>query len=87
MRILVVEDDKKVASFIEQGLREDGYSVDVAHDGVDGSMKAHVYDYDLVILDVMLPGKTGYEVLGGGPCDLLHLAGGVPVQGRRGWWN
>ena len=63
MRILVIEDDKKVASFLEQGLREDGYSVDVAHDGIDGAMKAHVYDYDLLIVDVMLPGKTGYEVV------------------------
>ena len=63
MRILVVEDEKKVASFLEQGLREDGYSVDVAHDGVDGGMKAHVYDYDLLILDVNLPGKSGYEIV------------------------
>ncbi len=63
MRILVVEDDKKVASFLEQGLREDGYSVDVTHDGADGAMKAHVYDYDLLILDVMLPGKSGYEIV------------------------
>ena len=55
MRILVVEDDKKVASFVEKGLREDGYSVDVAHDGTDGSLKAHVHEYDLLILDVMLP--------------------------------
>jgi len=63
MRILVVEDDKKVASFLEQGLREDGYSVDVAHDGIDGALMAHVHDYDLLILDVMLPGKTGIEIL------------------------
>lgn len=63
MRILVVEDNKKVASFIEKGLREEGYAVDVAHDGVDGSMKAQVYDYDLLILDIMLPGKTGYEIV------------------------
>jgi len=63
MRILVVEDDKKVASFLEQGLREDGYSVDVAHDGGDGLSKAHVHDYDLLILDVMLPGKTGIEIV------------------------
>jgi DNA-binding response OmpR family regulator len=63
MRLLVVEDDRKVASFIEQGLREDGYSVDVTHDGMDGSMNAHVYDYDLLILDVMLPGKSGYEIV------------------------
>jgi len=63
MRILVVEDDKKVASFLEQGLREDGYSVDVAHDGIDGGLMAHVHDYDLLILDVMLPGKTGIDIL------------------------
>lgn len=62
IRILVVEDEKKVASFLEQGLREDGYSVDVAHNGLDGAMKAHVYDYDLLILDVMLPGQSGYEI-------------------------
>ncbi len=63
MRILVVEDDKKVASFIEKGLREDGYTVDVAHDGLDGSLKAHVYEYDLLVLDVMLPGKSGFDLL------------------------
>jgi len=63
MRILVVEDDRKVASFLERGLREEGYAVDVAHDGTDGSMKAHVYEYDLLVLDVMLPGKTGFEVV------------------------
>lgn len=63
MRVLVVEDDKKVASFLERGLREDGYSVDVAHDGTEGSLKAHVHEYDLLILDLMLPGKTGYDIL------------------------
>jgi two-component system, OmpR family, copper resistance phosphate regulon response regulator CusR len=63
MRILVVEDDRKVASFLERGLREEGYAVDVALDGADGSMKAHVYDYDLLILDVMLPGRTGFEIV------------------------
>jgi DNA-binding response OmpR family regulator len=63
MRILVVEDDKKVASFLERGLREEGYLVDVAHDGVDGLTKANVYDYDLLLLDVMLPGKSGLEIV------------------------
>ncbi len=63
MRVLVVEDDKKVASFVEKGLREDGYSVDVAHNGAEGSMKAHVNDYDLLILDLMLPGRTGTEII------------------------
>ncbi|MDP2954816.1 MAG: response regulator transcription factor [Longimicrobiales bacterium] len=63
MRILVVEDDKKVASFLEKGLREEGYSVDVAHDGPGGLLRAHVYEYDLLILDVMLPGMSGLEII------------------------
>jgi DNA-binding response OmpR family regulator len=75
MKILVVEDDKKVASFVEKGLREDGYSVDVAHDGDDGTLKAHVHDYDLLILDVMLPGKTGFDILTG----LRREESNVPV--------
>jgi len=63
MRILVVEDDKKVASFLQKGLREEGYSVDVAHDGEDGLLKALVHDYDLLLLDVMLPGRSGLEIV------------------------
>src|SRR5512143_4348254 len=63
MRVLVIEDDRKVASFIEQGLREDGYVVDVAHDGVSGALNAQVYDYDGLVVDVMLPGKNGYEIV------------------------
>src|SRR6266498_89964 len=62
MKILVVEDDRKVAGFIEQGLREEGYVVDVAPDGDQGTMLAHVYDYDLLVLDVMLPKKTGLQL-------------------------
>ena len=63
MRILVVEDDKKVASFLERGLREEGYAVDVARDGDEGLVMAHVHDYDLLLLDVMLPGRSGLEVV------------------------
>ncbi|MFW6089603.1 MAG: response regulator transcription factor [Gemmatimonadota bacterium] len=63
MKILVVEDDRKVASFLERGLREEGYAVDVAHDGTDGAMKAHVYEYDALVLDIMLPGKSGFEIV------------------------
>jgi DNA-binding response OmpR family regulator len=62
MKILVVEDDRKVAGFIEQGLREEGYAVDVAPDGDEATMLAHVYEYDLLVLDVMLPKKTGLQV-------------------------
>ena len=56
MRILLVEDEKKIASFIARGLKEQHYAVDVAHDGGAGGVLASVNEYDLVILDVMLPG-------------------------------
>ena len=63
MRILVVEDDRKVASFLEKGLREEGYAVDVALDGTDGERMALVHDYDLLVLDIMLPGQSGLDVV------------------------
>jgi DNA-binding response OmpR family regulator len=75
VRILVVEDDRKVASFLERGLREEGYAVDVALDGDDGSLKASVYDYDLAVLDVMLPGRTGLELVR----ELRRAGKAVPV--------
>ena len=62
MRILVVEDDRKVAGFIEQGLREEGYAVDIAPDGEAATLSAHVYDYDIILLDVVLPKKNGFQV-------------------------
>ncbi len=62
MKILVVEDDRKVAGFIEQGLKEEGYVVDVAPDGEEATMLAHVYDYDVILLDLMLPKKSGFQV-------------------------
>src|SRR2546427_6970626 len=62
MKILVVEDDRKVAGFIEQGLREEGYAVDVAPDGDEATMLAYVNEYDMIVLDVMLPRKTGLQV-------------------------
>jgi DNA-binding response OmpR family regulator len=62
MRILVVEDDRKVARFLERALEEEGYAVDVAWDGVEGAMKARVEEYDLLLLDVMLPGRSGLEI-------------------------
>jgi DNA-binding response OmpR family regulator len=63
MRILVVEDNRKVAGFLERGLREEGFAVDVALDGADGALKAQLHEYDLILLDVMLPGKTGFEIV------------------------
>lgn len=63
MRILVIEDEKKVAKFLEQGLREEKYHVDVAFDGDEGLQKALSESYDLVITDIMLPGKSGIDVI------------------------
>ncbi len=62
MKLLVVEDDRKVAGFIEQGLKEEGFVVDVAPDGEEATMLAHVYEYDVILLDVMLPKKSGFQV-------------------------
>jgi len=63
MRILIVEDEKKVASFIAKGLQEEGYAVDVLHDGESGAFQALSIDYDVVILDLMLPKLSGLEML------------------------
>jgi DNA-binding response OmpR family regulator len=62
MKILVVEDDRKVAGFIEQGLREESYAVDVARDGEEALMLAHINAYDAILLDLMLPKKNGIQV-------------------------
>jgi len=63
MRILVVEDEPKVASFIQRGLEAERYHVDVEHDGDAGLTRALGEEYDLVILDVMLPRRDGLSVL------------------------
>jgi len=62
MRILLVEDDRKIAGFIAKGLREVNYAVDIFHNGEDGAYWAVENDYDLMILDVMLPDKNGFEI-------------------------
>jgi two-component system copper resistance phosphate regulon response regulator CusR len=62
MRILIAEDDKKVAGFLKKGLQEEHYAVDVCLDGEEALFQAQVNDYDLIILDVMLPKKSGLEV-------------------------
>ena len=63
MRILVVEDEKKVASFIRRGLEEEGYAVDAAEDGETGLAMALDGVHDLILLDVHLPGRNGFDVL------------------------
>ena len=63
MRILVVEDEKKVASFIKKGLQQEGYAVDVAYDGQEALQGATAFDYDLIVLDLMLPKRLGLDVL------------------------
>ncbi len=62
MKILVVEDEERVAQFVQKGLKEEGHAVDVSYDGEDGGFLAEVNDYDLIILDVMLPKKNGIIV-------------------------
>ena len=63
MRILVIEDERTLASFIEQGLKAEGHAVTVRHDGEAGEAAALTGDYALVLLDLMLPVKNGLEVL------------------------
>jgi DNA-binding response OmpR family regulator len=63
MRILVIEDERKVARFLEQGLREEKYTVDVAFDGEEGLDRALNEAYDLIITDVMMPKKSGTDVI------------------------
>jgi heavy metal response regulator len=63
MRILVIEDERKVARFIERGLKEERFAVDVASDGEEGLFQALSNNYDLIVLDVLLPKKDGFQVL------------------------
>jgi len=63
MRILVVEDDRKVAGFVQGGLEQEGYAVDVLHEGTSVGAHASTVDYDAVVLDLMLPGRSGLQVL------------------------
>jgi DNA-binding response OmpR family regulator len=63
MRILVVEDDRKVAAFIQRGLEEEGHAVDVLSDGAEAGAQAQSIGYDAAVLDLMLPGRSGFQVL------------------------
>lgn len=70
MRILLVEDDRRIARFVAKGLREQANAVDVVGDGDEASYKLSINDYDAVILDVMIPGRDGFQV-----CRDLRSAG------------
>ena len=63
MRILIVEDEPDLLRSVAQALREEGYAVDTANDGEDGLFNAESYDYDAIVLDVMLPKLDGWEIL------------------------
>lgn len=62
MRILVIEDEKKIADFIKRGLKEEGYAADTAHDGKEGYFLATTNDYDIIVLDLMLPQMDGVAI-------------------------
>jgi two-component system copper resistance phosphate regulon response regulator CusR len=63
MKVLLIEDEFKMADLIRKGLKENSFSVDVAHHGSDGLKLALSHDYDMIVLDVMIPGIDGWEVL------------------------
>ena len=62
MRVLLIEDDVTIARLLKEGLEDESYAVDVANDGSEGYRTAAADDYDVIILDIMLPGMNGYEV-------------------------
>jgi DNA-binding response OmpR family regulator len=70
MKVLVVEDDRKIATAVKRGLAAEGYTVEVALDGIEGLWLATEGSYDLIVLDIMLPGRNGYQV-----CARLREAG------------
>ena len=74
MRVLLVEDEAKTANFLAKGLGESGFAVDVALNGLDGRYLIEQQAYDLVILDVMLPGLNGWQLL-----KLIRQRGATPV--------
>lgn len=75
MKILIIEDEKKVASFIKRGLEDDNYQVTLSYDGVDGLKRAGSGEFDLIILDCMLPKKDGVTVVR----ELREAGNQVPV--------
>src|ERR671917_1729864 len=70
VKLLLVEDDAKLARAVQRGLEAEGYTVEVAHDGEEGLWRATEGTYDMVVLDIMLPGRNGYRI-----CADLRAAG------------
>ncbi len=62
MRVLVIEDERDLAHLIRRGLTEEGYAVDVAYDGEEGQYMAEAAPYDLIVLDIILPKKNGFDI-------------------------
>ena len=87
MKILIIEDEKKTGDYLKQGLSEAGFVVEIARDGLDGAHLALTDDYDLLVLDVMLPGIDGWQVLqrvrqGGKQMPVLFLTARDQIQDR-----
>ena len=64
VRVLVVDDEVRLAEAVRRGLVAEGYSVDVSHDGLDGLWRAREGSFDAIVLDLLLPGMNGYQVCG-----------------------
>ena len=62
MRVLIVEDEVNLATAVAQGLRAEGYDVEMAHDGEEGLWRARQGQFDAIVLDIMLPGMNGYRI-------------------------
>jgi two-component system copper resistance phosphate regulon response regulator CusR len=87
VRVLLVEDDKKTARYLQKGLGENAFVVDVAHDGDQGARLACERDYDLILLDVMIPGRDGWTVLRdlrrtGKTTPVIFLTARDPIEDR-----
>ncbi|MFI1105696.1 response regulator transcription factor [Streptomyces melanogenes] len=86
MRVLVVEDERRLAMALQHGLTAEGFSVDIAHDGLSGLAKATNRTYDVVVLDIMLPGLNGYRV-----CSRLRACGSnvgiLMLTAKDGEWD
>ena len=75
VKILLVEDDKKIATIVKRGLEAEGFTVEVAFNGVDGLWLAREGSFDLIVLDIMLPGRNGYQVC----ADLREAGDWTPI--------